>query len=241
MLRMSEGHVLPELNKLERQVRMLESSSSKVFLLGQPTDLSRSRNDALLAVSIGNSLNSSAAEDTETSSYSCLDARFYDDDILTVVLRDNSEVERKDRVLAQLPLSSLYSDEETEDGFPWDTSKRLEEQYQDIPTRTVFVESQGRLLENMKAHYVSVTGIRKVACVLSSNLRHVRVFEMDAEDDGEEEEEEILHSQDVTEEEEELNQSADDGQTNSAEAVDVTEESLDSWYRQSLRGTSSFV
>ncbi|XP_031752513.1 anaphase-promoting complex subunit 4-like, partial [Xenopus tropicalis] len=220
---------------------ILESSSSKVFLLGQPTDLSRSRNDALLAVSIGNSLNSSAAEDTETSSYSCLDARFYDDDILTVVLRDNSEVERKDRVLAQLPLSSLYSDEETEDGFPWDTSKRLEEQYQDIPTRTVFVESQGRLLENMKAHYVSLTGIRKVACVLSSNLRHVRVFEMDAEDDGEEEEEEILHSQDVTEEEEELNQSADDGQTNSAEAVDVTEESLDSWYRQSLRGTSSFV
>eukprot|EP00079_Xenopus_tropicalis_P033154 XP_017946925.1 PREDICTED: anaphase-promoting complex subunit 4-like [Xenopus tropicalis] len=93
----------------------------------------------------------------------------------------------------------------------------------------------------MKAHYVSLTGIRKVACVLSSNLRHVRVFEMDAEDDGEEEEEEILHSQDVTEEEEELNQSADDGQTNSAEAVDVTEESLDSWYRQSLRGTSSFV
>ncbi|KAE8621904.1 hypothetical protein XENTR_v10005029 [Xenopus tropicalis] len=155
MLRMSEGHVLPELNKqiigmsvqqkrclplyqvparllhwtfvclqLERQVRMLESSSSKVFLLGQPTDLSRSRNDALLAVSIGNSLNSSAAEDTETNSYSCLDARFYDDDILTVVFRDNSEVERKDRVLAQLPLSSLYSDEETEDGFPWDTSKR---------------------------------------------------------------------------------------------------------------------
>ncbi|KAE8629308.1 hypothetical protein XENTR_v10000431 [Xenopus tropicalis] len=208
--------------------RMLESSSSKVFLLRRPTDLSRSINDALLAVSIGNSLNSSAAEDTETSSYSCLDARFYDDDILTVVLRDNSEVEGKDRVLAQLPLSFLYSDEETEDGFTWDTSKRLEEQYQDIPTRTVFLESQGRLLENMKAHYVSVNGIRKVACVLSSNLRHVRVFEMDAEDDGEEEEEEILHSQDVTEEEEELNQSADDGQTNSAEAVDVTEESLDS-------------
>ncbi|OCT99402.1 anaphase promoting complex subunit 4 L homeolog isoform X1 [Xenopus laevis] len=208
--------------------RMLESSSSKVFILRQPTDLSRSINEALLAVTIGNSLNSSAAEDTETSSYSCLDARFYDEDIITVVLRDNSEPEGKDRVLSQLSLSQLYSDEETEDEFTWDTSKRLEEQHSDIPTRTVFLENQGRLLENMKAHYVSVNGIRKVACVLSSNLRHVRVFEMDAEDDGEEEEEEILHSQDVTEEEEEFIQSVDEGQNNSAEAVDVTEESLDS-------------
>ncbi|KAG8453562.1 hypothetical protein GDO86_000262 [Hymenochirus boettgeri] len=210
---------------------MQECSSSKVFILRQPTDLSWSINDSLLAVGFGNSLNSSTSENSETSSYSCLDARFYDDDNITLILKENSEPEGKDRILVQLPLSSIFNDKETEEQFAWEASKRLEEQYAHIPTRIVFLESHCRLLENMKAQYVSVNGIRKVACVLSSNLRHVRVFEMDAEDDGEEEEEETIHSQDVTGEEEEFNQSADIVQNNSAEAVeiseDVTEESLD--------------
>ncbi|XP_053314308.1 anaphase-promoting complex subunit 4 [Spea bombifrons] len=210
---------------------MLESSQSKLIIFRQPTDVSRSTNDALLAVEFGISLNCSAAESQEASRYSCLDARFYDEDLITVVLRDASEQEGKDRILAQLPLSLIYSDEESDGQFARDSSKRLEEQCSDIPARTVFLEGQWRILENMKAQYVSVNGIRKVACVLSSNLRHVRVFEMDVEDDGEadeEEEEGESRSQDVTCEEEELNQS-DDVQPNSPEAAaDVTEESLGS-------------
>ncbi|MEE6462336.1 hypothetical protein FKM82_001563 [Ascaphus truei] len=213
---------------------MLESSSSKVFILRQPTDVSRCTNSGLLAVEFGHSLNCSTIENPETRWYSCLDAHFYDDNTVTVVLKENSEQEGKDRILAQLPLSLAFCDEDQQKAFRWDASKRLAEQCADIPTRTVFLESQWRVLENMKAQYVSVNGIRKVACVLSSNLRHVRVFEMDVEDDGEvdeeeeEEEESQSQSQDVTGEEEELNQSTDDVLTSSADAADVTEESLDS-------------
>lgn len=47
------------------------------------------------------------------------------------------------------------------------TLYRLEEQHADIPTHTFFLNGQWRLLENMKAQYVSVNGIRKVACVVS--------------------------------------------------------------------------
>ncbi|XP_053560056.1 anaphase-promoting complex subunit 4 isoform X2 [Bombina bombina] len=203
---------------------MLDSSPSKVFILRQPTDLSWSTNNGIRAVEFANS-NCSTIENQETSWYSCLDAHFYEDDIVTIVLKENSEQEGKDRILAQLPLSLAFCDEQ-ENQFSWDASKSLEEQCRDIPTRTVYLESQWRVLENMKAHYVSVNGIRKVACVLSSNLRHIRVFEMDEDDaENEEEEEDESQSQDVTAEDEELNHSIADVQTSSA---DVTEESLDS-------------
>lgn len=45
---------------------------------------------------------------------------------------------------------------------------RLDERSGEIPTRAVFLESQWRVLENMKAQYVSVNGIRKVSCVVSA-------------------------------------------------------------------------
>ncbi|XP_044137795.1 anaphase-promoting complex subunit 4 [Bufo gargarizans] len=206
--------------------RMMESSVTKLFIFRQPTDVSRTVNKAFVAVEFGGSLNSSTCENPEPAHYSCLDARFYEDEIVTLVLRDNTEPEGKDRILALLPLSSVYSDEDADYHFIRDPNKRLEEQCADLPSRTVNLESQWRVLENIKAHYVSVNGIRKVASVLSSNLRHVRVFEMDVEDDGEEEEEEGSHSQDVTEED--LDHTTDDAQNNSLEAADVTEESLES-------------
>lgn len=52
--------------------------------------------------------------------YSCQDARFYDDETLTVVLRA-SEEDNRGRVLAQLPLGSALSCEEE---FNWDPSLR---------------------------------------------------------------------------------------------------------------------
>ncbi|XP_072011780.1 anaphase-promoting complex subunit 4 [Engystomops pustulosus] len=208
--------------------RMMENSDTKLFMFRLPTDVSRSVNEAFVAVEFGGSLSSSTCDNSESIHYTCLDARFYEDEVVTLVLRDNNEPEGKDRILALLPLSSIYSDEEADHPFIRDPSKRLEEQCGNIPSTTVYLESQWRVLENIKAHYVSVNGVRKVASVLSSNLRHVRVFEMDVEDDGEadEEEEEESHSQDVTEED--LDHSTDDAQAGGIEAADVTEESLES-------------
>nr|XP_028599292.1 anaphase-promoting complex subunit 4 isoform X1 [Podarcis muralis] len=169
---------------------MLESSISKIYILRRHTDTSRSADNGLLAVDFGNFLNSSINENSGTSCYSCLDAHFYDDETITVILAENSEQEGKERILAQLPLSSVYTEENRGLEFSWNSSQRLDMQCEDIPTQSVTIEGQWRVLENMKAQYVAVNGIRKVSCVLSSNLRHIRVFEMDVEDDGEAEEEE---------------------------------------------------
>lgn len=53
------------------------------------------------------------------SRYSCLDARFYDDDMLTVVLQGAEDNSR--RVLAQLPLTSTLS---CETEFTWEPNFR---------------------------------------------------------------------------------------------------------------------
>uniref|UniRef100_A0A7N5JQ23 Anaphase-promoting complex subunit 4 n=1 Tax=Ailuropoda melanoleuca TaxID=9646 RepID=A0A7N5JQ23_AILME len=118
--------------------------------------------------------------------YSCLDAQFYDDETVTVVLKDTMGREGRDRLLVQLPLSSVYNSEDaSEYQFSGAYSTRLDEQCSAIPTRTMHFEKHWRLLESMKAQYVAGNGFRKVSCVLSSNLRHVRVFEMDIDDEWE--------------------------------------------------------
>ena len=58
------------------------------------------------------------------SVYSCLDARFYDDDTITVILTENLEQEGKERILAQLPLSSIYTEENAELEFCWNPGQR---------------------------------------------------------------------------------------------------------------------
>lgn len=163
-------------------------------------------------------MNNSINESSDSRCYSCLDAHFYDDETVTVVLKESVQQEGKERVLAQLPLSSVYTDEHQDGKFIWNSMERLDERSGEIPTRAVFLEGQWRVLENMKAQYVSVNGIRKVSCVLSSNLRHIRVFEMDVEDDGEvEEEEEEETTQIAAGEPNEPNQPAD-GQDNVCDA-----------------------
>uniref|UniRef100_A0A3P9Q187 Anaphase-promoting complex subunit 4 n=1 Tax=Poecilia reticulata TaxID=8081 RepID=A0A3P9Q187_POERE len=114
--------------------------------------------------------------------YRCLDARFYDDEMLTVVLQ-GSEDQNSRRLLAQVSLaSSLSCDSE----FNWEPGVRLDQQGSTIPCQGLVLGNQWRELENMKAQFVAVNGIRKVACVLSANLRHIRVFEMDVEDEDDE-------------------------------------------------------
>ncbi|XP_043556510.1 anaphase-promoting complex subunit 4 [Chiloscyllium plagiosum] len=190
--------------------------SSRIYIMRRPTDLSRSVPNWLLAVEFGDFVWSTRNDNNKESQFSFLDVGFYDDEMLTVLLKGHTDKEEKGRILAQLPLSSVYINDETEEEFKLATGKRLDEQTNQIPVQTVVLENQSRTLENMKAQYLAVNGIRKVSCVLSSNLRHVRVFEMDVEDDGEvDEEEEEPESQDVggTKEkmEETVNAQADSG------------------------------
>ncbi|XP_056621348.1 anaphase-promoting complex subunit 4 isoform X1 [Triplophysa dalaica] len=169
---------------------MPEVSPSTIYIMRRATDPGRSVPNGLVAVNINTPLNSSIVDETPAqnpadSLYGCLDARFYDDETLTVVLRSLEDDENKMRVLAQLPLNSALRWEEE---FIWDITLRLEQQIEGIPVQALAWGNHSRELENIKAQFVAVNGIRKVACVLSANLRHVRVFEMDAEEEEEDEE-----------------------------------------------------
>ncbi|NXX60569.1 APC4 protein, partial [Scopus umbretta] len=84
---------------------ILENSISKIYILRRHTDTSRSVSNGILAVDFGNFLNNSINESSDSRCYSCLDAHFYDDETVTVVLKESVEQEGKERVLAQLPLS----------------------------------------------------------------------------------------------------------------------------------------
>ncbi|NXB32789.1 APC4 protein, partial [Eulacestoma nigropectus] len=84
---------------------MLENSISKIHILRRHTDTSRSVSNGILAVEFGNFLNNSINESSDSRCYSCLDAHFYDDETVTVVLKESVQQEGKERVLAQLPLS----------------------------------------------------------------------------------------------------------------------------------------
>uniref|UniRef100_A0A8C1W9U7 Anaphase-promoting complex subunit 4 n=1 Tax=Cyprinus carpio TaxID=7962 RepID=A0A8C1W9U7_CYPCA len=210
MLRMSEDHVPPELNKNEelfdRKGKYFNVERVGQYLKDEDEDLvsppSMEGNQWVTFVKQSTYLKDSPllfptypqkslhfvkrmmeGSIDLYSSYSCLDARFYDDETLTVVLRSLEDDENKMRILTQLHLNSAVSwDEE----FTWDLT--LEQQTEGIPVQGLTWGNQSREMDNIKAQFVAVNGIRKVACVLSANLRHVRVFEMDAEEEEEEEE-----------------------------------------------------
>lgn len=50
---------------------------------------------------------------------------------------------------------------------------RLDQQSDVIPVRGLTWGNMSRDLENMKAQFVAVNGIRKVSCVVSTLLQHV--------------------------------------------------------------------
>uniref|UniRef100_A0A7N6BS10 Anaphase-promoting complex subunit 4 n=1 Tax=Anabas testudineus TaxID=64144 RepID=A0A7N6BS10_ANATE len=164
---------------------MPEISPSKLYLLRKGTDPNRYVSVIMCFLSVSICPLKTFVLSMSHYIYSCLDARFYDDDMLTVVLQGAEDSSR--RVLAQLPLTSTLS---CETEFNWDTHisciVRLDQQSGAIPCQGLVLGNQWRELENMKAQFVAVNGIRKVACVLSDNLRHIRVFEMDVEDEDDE-------------------------------------------------------
>ncbi|KAM4549363.1 anaphase-promoting complex subunit 4 isoform 2-T2 [Odontesthes bonariensis] len=158
---------------------MPEISPSKLYILRKGTDPNRHIPNSVLSIDLSHHLDSA---DDGSSAARCLDARFYDDEMLTVVLQ-GSEEHNSRRVLAQLPLASSLS---CASEFSWKPNLRLDQQSSSIPCQGLVLGNQWRELENMKAQFVAVNGIRKVACVLSANLRHIRVFEMDVEDEDDE-------------------------------------------------------
>ncbi|XP_062857331.1 anaphase-promoting complex subunit 4 [Trichomycterus rosablanca] len=182
---------------------MPEISPSKIYILRRATDPIRSVPNGLVAIDLNPHCSTNDETEPTDRSYTCLDARLYDDETLTVVLQGQEDGENRLRLLAQLPLGSAISCEEE---FNWDTTHRLDEQSGEIPVRGLSWGNLSRDLENMKAQFVAVNGVRKVSCVLSSNLRHIRVFEMDVED--EEDEEGADESQDISCDQDELGETS---------------------------------
>uniref|UniRef100_A0ABK0LM14 Anaphase-promoting complex subunit 4 n=1 Tax=Rattus norvegicus TaxID=10116 RepID=A0ABK0LM14_RAT len=187
---------------------ILEDSVYKMCILRRHTDSSQSVSNGLIGIKFG-SFTYATTDKVRRSTYSCLDAQFYDDETVTVILKDSMGREGRDRILVQLPLSLVYNSEDSDEyEFTGTCSTRLDEQGSIIPTRTMHFEKHWRLLESMKAQYVAGNGLRKVSCVLSSNLRHVRVFEMDIDDEWE------------------LDESSDDDEEAAGKPVKIKEEVL---------------
>jgi len=90
---------------------ILEDSLYKMCILRRHTDISQSVSNGLIAVKFG-SFTYATTEKVRRSAYSCLDAQFYDDETVTVVLKDTVGREGRDRLLVQLPLSSVYNGED---------------------------------------------------------------------------------------------------------------------------------
>ncbi|XP_034036427.1 anaphase-promoting complex subunit 4 isoform X2 [Thalassophryne amazonica] len=160
---------------------MPEISPHKLYLLRRGTDPYRQIPHSVVSINLSHHTD---CEDDDNAPVqpnvdTCMDARFYDDETLTVALQG----ENGRRILAQLPLASALS---CDSEFNWEPNMRLDQQSDTIPCQGLVLANQWRDLENMKAQHVAVNGIRKVACVLSANLRHIRVFEMDVEDEDEE-------------------------------------------------------
>ncbi|XP_037530319.1 anaphase-promoting complex subunit 4 [Nematolebias whitei] len=164
---------------------MPEVSPSRLYILKKGTDSNRHIPNSLMCVDLSHYLDDTDGDGAAAQSqcvFSCLDACFYDNEMLTVVLQGPEKLNSR-CVLAQLPLASTLS---CETEVSLDPNVRLDQQCSAIPCQGMMLGNQWRELENMKAQFVAVNGIRKVACVLSSNLRHIRVFEMDVEDEDDE-------------------------------------------------------
>uniref|UniRef100_A0A7N6F8C9 Anaphase-promoting complex subunit 4 n=1 Tax=Anabas testudineus TaxID=64144 RepID=A0A7N6F8C9_ANATE len=142
---------------------MPEISPSKLYLLRKGTDPNRYVSVIMCFLSVSICPLKTFVLSMSHYIYSCLDARFYDDDMLTVVLQGAEDSSR--RVLAQLPLTSTLS---CETEFNWEPNLRC---VFTLKTTITCFRSYGILFHGI---------------CLSDNLRHIRVFEMDVEDEDDE-------------------------------------------------------
>lgn len=126
-------------------------------------------------------------EGVSVSEHLFTDISFYNSELLSVLLAENTADETP--VLAQVPLAALES--EAFKTLPHQKEKQLN--LDDLPLTDIgplLGSMNQRRLDNMKASMFAVSGTRNTACVLFSSRRRVRLFLMDAGDDDDEDDDE---------------------------------------------------
>ena len=133
--------------------------------------------------------------DCEPVKYSFSDVMFYDSEYLSVLLEkqrvdkheDDDDQDKSMSILAQVPLQWLEQKDflDVTQLGQMCLSDLPEPQAIDVGPRIAHY----RKLTAMRAKSLAVSGTRKVACVLSLTRRHVRLFDMVAEDDETEDDE----------------------------------------------------
>lgn len=168
-----------------------ENELMKVFLVCLASD---QQNEGLVAGKASTVFVSQIPTEEDTY-YRIRDVMFYDSETLTVLLREkrNDETEgEKATVLAQISLNLIPADnfitlsgKEFQYGSCLAKSPNLT--VHDIGSKLTHY----RKLSGFQSGSISVSGSRKVSCVLSSSRRRVKLFDMDAEDEEEDDEDEV--------------------------------------------------
>uniref|UniRef100_A0A8C4QZ41 Anaphase-promoting complex subunit 4 C-terminal half WD40 domain-containing protein n=1 Tax=Eptatretus burgeri TaxID=7764 RepID=A0A8C4QZ41_EPTBU len=144
---------------------------------------------------------------TDKSRVIVLDAQFYDQDTVTMLLRGHFDGE-EDQARALTQVSIVPTDGETSPTIPNGTptasqqSSSFNEQAciisdVNVPLNEISIDDW-RTLKNMDACSVAVNGQRSVACVMSNSRQHVRLYEMDAEEEESGELDETADGSDIT-------------------------------------------
>lgn len=117
-----------------------------------------------------------------------VDVQFYSTDIISILLDRNDDEEVSAFVQFPVDLARKHAKESVsyEKGQAFDSLKNTPK----INACGILERGACNVLEKLSANRLAVSGVRKVAVVLSKTCRKVRLFEMEA--DGEEEEDETL-------------------------------------------------
>jgi len=134
----------------------------------------------------------------ELCCYSIQDVQFYDSNVATVLLKqqDNGN---ESNILAQVLLSFLEEDEfvtlntNSSQNVPLNDNPALT--LQDVGPKLTHL----RQVQGFQAGSISVSGSRKVCCMLSLSRRRVKLFDMDAEDDDDDDDEEDVSKNETKE------------------------------------------
>ncbi|KAH9373469.1 hypothetical protein HPB48_009514 [Haemaphysalis longicornis] len=124
-----------------------------------------------------------------------LDAQFYNEDVLSVLLCEEGEhADTKVPLLVQLTLKQVHGCFQPLPQAMPHTAVLVEMALQPFDAARCLEKMDFRRLEKMRAASFAVSGARNVVCVLFHSRRRVRTFEMDVEEeeddeDGDEDEE----------------------------------------------------
>ncbi|CAN8004254.1 unnamed protein product [Ixodes pacificus] len=124
-----------------------------------------------------------------------LDAQFYNEETLSVLLSEESMEGTPGRsTLVQLPLKNVQSH-----FLPMASDDVLTDLNLCAVDAAKFLDKMNfRCLENMRAASFAVSGARHVVCVLFQSRRRVRTFEMDVQEEEGEDEDSLCRDKDMT-------------------------------------------